>query len=71
MAQHSFRETGWPGEGEAPGFQEAFQDYYKAMGDQPDTRTEAEFEEECDAVNHARASKIRESGYSTFQRVLG
>ena len=30
-----------------------------------------DFEEDCDAVNQARASKINDGGYSACQRVFG
>ena len=37
----------------------------------PKAQTRTDFEEDCDAVNQARASKINESGYSAYQRVFG
>ena len=43
------------------------EDYYKMTQD----GTGTDFEEDCDAVNQARASKINDSGYSTYQRVFG
>ena len=42
------------------------EDYYKMTQDGP-----RGFEEDCDAVNQARASKINDSGYSAYQRVFG
>ena len=39
---------------------------WKAMG-----RDWSDFEEDCDAVNQARTSKINDSGYSAYQRVFG
>ena len=39
--------------------------------DGPEAQTWTDFEEDCDAVNQARASKINDSGYSTYQRVFG
>ena len=34
-------------------------------------QTWTDFEEDCDAVNQARASKINDSGYGAYQRVFG
>ena len=39
--------------------------------DGPEVQTWTDFEEDCDAVNQARASKINDSGYSPYQRVFG
>ena len=39
--------------------------------DCPEAQTWTDFEEDCDAVNQARASKINDSGYSAYQRVFG
>ena len=39
--------------------------------DGPGAQTWRDFEEDCDAVNQARASKINDSGYSAYQRVFG
>ena len=39
--------------------------------DGPEAQTWTDFEEDCDAVNQARASKINDSGYSAYQRVFG
>ena len=44
---------------------------YKMTQDGPEAQTGTDFEEDCDAVNQARASKINNSGYSAYQRVLG
>ena len=43
-------------------------DHYKMSQDGPEAQTWTDFEEDCDAVNQARASKINDSGY---QRVFG
>ena len=37
--------------------------------DAPEAQTRKDFEEDCDAVNQARASKNNDSGYSAYQRV--
>ena len=47
------------------------EDYYKMTQDGPEAQSWKDFEEDCDAVNQARASKINDSGYSTYQRVFG
>ena len=39
--------------------------------DGPEAQTWTEFEEVCDAVNLARAPKIKDSGYSAYQCVFG
>ena len=39
--------------------------------DGPEAQTWTDFEEDCDAVNYAKASKINDSGYSAYQRVFG
>ena len=39
--------------------------------DGPEARTLKDFEEDCDAVNQAKASKNNNSRYSAYQRVLG
>ena len=39
--------------------------------DGPEAQTWTDFEEDCDALNQARASKINDSGYSAYQRVFG
>ena len=39
--------------------------------DGPEAQTWTHFEEDCDAVKKARASKINDSGYSAYQRVFG
>ena len=36
-----------------------------------EAQTWTDFEEDCDAVNQARASKINDLGYSAYQRVFG
>ena len=46
------------------------EDYCKMRQDGPEAQT-TDFEEDCDAVNQARASKINDSGYSAYQRVFG
>ena len=38
--------------------------------DGPETQTRTDFEQDCDAVNQARASKINDSGNSASQRVF-
>ena len=38
--------------------------------DGPEAQTWTDFEEDCDAVNQARASKINDSVFSAYQRVL-
>ena len=47
------------------------EDYHKTTQDGPEAQTWTDFEEDCDAVNQARASKINDSGYSAYQRVFG
>ena len=47
------------------------EDYYKMKQDGPEAQTWTDFEEDCDAVNQARASTINDSGYSAYQRVFG
>ena len=47
------------------------EDYYKMTQDGPEAQTWTDFEEDCDAVNQARASKINDSGYSAHQLVFG
>ena len=47
------------------------EDYYKMTQDGPEAQTWTDFEEDCDAVNQARASKINDSGCSAYQRVFG
>ena len=47
------------------------EDYCKMTQDDPEAQTLTDFEEDCDAVNQARASKINDSGYSAYQRVFG
>ena len=47
------------------------EDYYKMTQDGPEAQTWTDFEEDCDAVNQARASNINDSGYSAYQRVFG
>ena len=39
--------------------------------DGPEAPTRKDFEEDCDAVNQAKASKNNDSGYSAYQRVFG
>ena len=39
--------------------------------DGPEAQTRTDFEEDCDAVNQTRASKINDSGKSAYQRVFG
>ena len=46
------------------------EDYYKMTQDGPEARTWTDFEEDFDAVNQARASKINDSGYSAYQCVF-
>ena len=47
------------------------EDYYKMTQDGSQAQTWTDFEEDCDAVNQGRASKINDSGYSAYQRVFG
>ena len=47
------------------------EDYYKMTHDGPEAQTWTDFEEDCDAVNQARASKINDSGFCAYQRVFG
>ena len=47
------------------------EDNYKMTQDGPEAQTWTDFEEDCDAVNQARTSKINDSGYSAYQRVFG
>ena len=47
------------------------EDYYKMRQDGPGAQTWTDFEEDCDAVNQAQASKINDSGNSAHQRVFG
>ena len=46
-------------------------DHNKMTQDGPEAQTWTDFEEDCDALNQARASKINDSGYSAYQRVFG
>ena len=46
-------------------------DYYKMTQDGPGAHTWTDSEEDCDAVNQARTSKINDSGYSAYQHVFG
>ena len=47
------------------------EDYYKMTHDGPEPQTWTYFEEDCDAVNQARASKINDCGKSAYHRVFG
>ena len=47
------------------------EDSYKLTQDGPEAQTWTDFEEDCDAANQARASKINDSGYSAYQRAFG
>ena len=47
------------------------EDYYKTTQDSPEAQTWTDFEEDCDAVNQARAPKINDSGNSAYQSVFG
>ena len=47
------------------------EDYFKMTQDGPEAQTWTDFEEDCDAVNQARASKINDSGYGAYQHVFG
>ena len=47
------------------------EDFYKMTQDGPEAQTWTDFEDDCDAANQARASKINDSGHSTYQCVLG
>ena len=47
------------------------EDYYKMTQDGSEAQTWTDVEEDCDAVNHARVSKINDSGKSAQQRVFG
>ena len=46
------------------------EDYYKMTQDGSEAQTWTYFEEDCDALNQARASKINDSGKSAYQRVF-
>ena len=46
------------------------EDYYKMTQDGSEAQTWTDFEEDCDAANQARASKINDIGYSAYQRVF-
>ena len=45
-------------------------DCHKTTQDGPEAQTWTDFEEDCDAVNQVRASKITDSGYSAYPRVF-
>ena len=47
------------------------EDNCKMTQDGPEAQTWTDFEEDCNAVNQARASKINDSGDSAYQRVFG
>ena len=47
------------------------EDYNKMTQDGPEAQMWTDFEEDCDVVNQARASKNNDSGYSAYQRVFG
>ena len=47
------------------------EDYYKTTQDGSEAQTWTDFEEDCDAVNQARGSKINDNEYSAYQRVFG
>ena len=47
------------------------EDSHKTTQDGTEAQTWTDFEEDCDAVNQARASKIKDSRYSACQRVFG
>ena len=47
------------------------EDYYKMTQDDPGAQTWTDSEEDCDAVNQARTSKINDSRYSAYQHVFG
>ena len=47
------------------------EDYCKMTQNGAKAQTWTDFEEDCDALNQARASKINGSGYSACQRVFG
>ena len=47
------------------------EDYHETTQDGPEAHTWTDFEEDCDAVNQAKASKINDSGYNAYQRVFG
>ena len=46
------------------------EEYYKMTQDGPEAQTWTDFEEDCDAVNQARASKINDSGYTVRTNVF-
>ena len=46
------------------------EEYYKMTQDGSEAQTWTDVEEDCDAVNQARASKINDSGKSAYQRVF-
>ena len=45
--------------------------YFQTTQDGPEAQTWTDFEEDCDAMNQVRASKINDSRYSACQRVFG
>ena len=47
------------------------EDNYNMTQDGPEAQTWTDFEEDCDAVDQARASKNNDSGYSAYQSVFG
>ena len=47
------------------------EDHYKMTQDGPEASTWKVFEEDCGAVNQAKAPKNNDIGYSAYQRVLG
>ena len=47
------------------------EDNHNMTQDGTEAQTWTDFEEDCDAVNQVRASKINDSGHSAYQRVFG
>ena len=47
------------------------EDHFKVTQDGPEAQTKTDYEEDCDALNQARASKTNDSGYSAHLRVFG
>ena len=47
------------------------EDCYNLTQDSPEAQTWTDFEEDCEAVNQARASRINDSGYGAYQCVFG
>ena len=60
----------WNGKTERAG-KDWKEDWYKTTQDGPEAQTSTDFEEDCDAANQPRASKINDSANTAYQRVYG